>query len=121
MAHQYAFEKLAVWQEAKSLTLAIYKFTNSFPEEEKFGLISQMRRCSISVCSNIAEGSSRSTAKDQSHFYTMAYSSLMELLNQSIISYELSFLPEDQNYKIRSDIEKISFKLNQLRKSTMKN
>lgn len=75
-----------------------------------------MRRCSISVCSNIAEGSSRNTAKDQAHFHTMAYSSLVELLNQCIISKELSYLEEENYNTIRLEIEKISNKINALRR-----
>ena len=120
MAYKYSFEKLGVWHDAKFLTILIYKFTKQFPEDEKFGLVSQMRRCSISVCSNIAEGSSRKTGKDQSHFYTMAYSSLMELLNQCIISQELSYLDIDNINEIRQEVEKISNKINGLRNKVKK-
>jgi len=119
MAHTYSFERLKVWHDAKILTILIYKCTKHYPDDEKFGLISQMRRCAISVCSNIAEGSSRKTGKDQAHFYTMAYSSLVELLNQSIISIELSYLDEDNYHKIRQEVEKISNKINSLQKKVV--
>ena len=73
--HIYSFEKLEVWKLARDLCVYIYKLTNTFPPEEKFGLISQMRRANISIASNIAEGSSRMGKKDQSHFYTISFSS----------------------------------------------
>ncbi len=98
----------------------IYSSTKLYPDEEKFGLISQMRRCSISVCSNIAEGTSRKTKRDQAHFYTMAFGSLVELLNQCIISQELKFIDENQYHDIRHKIEEIGYKLNSLRNSVIK-
>ncbi len=119
MTHTYSFERLEVWHDAKILTVLIYKCTKQYPDDERYGLISQMRRCSISVCSNIAEGSSRKTAKDQAHFYTMAYSSLVELLNQCIISKELSYLDEEKYNNIRLEVEKISNKINSLRRKAV--
>jgi len=86
--HLYSFEKLEVWKEAIQLAVKTYKITDLYPSEEKFGLISQMRRCSVSVSSNIAEGTARLTNKDKAHFMTMAYSSALKLLNQAIISKE---------------------------------
>lgn len=68
MAHIFAFEKLEVCKESRKLASDIYKLTQQYPDSEKYGLVSQMRRASISVCSNIAEGSSRTTAKDQANF-----------------------------------------------------
>ncbi len=94
--HQYSFERLEVWKLAKDLCVYIYQFTKKFPDAERFGITSQMRRAAISICSNIAEGSSRISQKDQSHFYTMAFSSTMELLNQLIISKELLFISEEE-------------------------
>tara|TARA_R110002012_G_scaffold51138_1_gene132168 strand:+ start:52938 stop:53300 length:363 start_codon:yes stop_codon:yes gene_type:complete len=113
----YSFEKLIVWQEAIQLALKTYKTTNLFPSEEKYGLCSQMRRCSVSVSSNIAEGTSRLTKKDKAHFMTIAYSSAIELFNQSIISKELQFISEENYLEIRKDIESITNKINALRKS----
>ncbi|MFD1614942.1 four helix bundle protein [Gelatiniphilus marinus] len=84
--HVYSFEKLEVWKEATQLAVKTYKVTDLYPSEEKFGLISQTRRCSVSVSSNIAEGTARLTNKDKALFFmTMAYSSALELLNQAII------------------------------------
>jgi four helix bundle protein len=72
--HLYSFEKLEVWKAFIQLAKKIYNDTKSFPDDEKFGLISQMRRCSISIASNIAEGTVRLTHKDKAHFLTIAYS-----------------------------------------------
>ena len=88
------FTDLDAWQEAHKLVLSIYKITNSFPEDEKYGLISQMKRSAVSVTSNIAEGFGRSTKKDKIRFYTIAIGSLYELRNQLITSKDLGFLPK---------------------------
>ena len=64
----FSFEDLTVWKDSKELTKDIYSITSSFPDNEKFGMVSQMRRSAISVCSNLAEGSSRTSSKDQAHF-----------------------------------------------------
>lgn len=115
--HEYGFEKLEVWQKSKELTKVIYKVTEQFPAKEKYGLVQQMCRCAISVASNIAEGSARKTNKDKAHFTTMAYSSLMELLNQVIISYELKYITEEDYQEIRLQVQKVSYMLNSLRNS----
>lgn len=112
----YSFEKLEVWKESKKLTKIIYQITSRYPENEKFGLTSQLRRASISVCSNLAEGSARITSKDKAHFSTMAYSSLIEVFNQIIISYELDFIDESDYLNFRILIESLSNKINSLRK-----
>jgi len=75
-----------------------------------------MRRSVISVSSNIVEGSYRSTGKDKSNFMTIAYSSLMELLNQTIVSFDLLYINENQYKEIRTQIEKVSNKLSSLTK-----
>jgi four helix bundle protein len=105
---EYGFERLVVWQNARKLTVEIYRCTKVFPTSEKYGITAQIRRAAVSVASNIAEGSSRRTIKDQQHFYRMAYSSLMELLNQLIISTDLGFIKEEEVNALRLDIEKIS-------------
>lgn len=115
----FSFEKLDVWQKAKDFTVTIYNVTSEFPDNEKYGLISQLRRAAVSANSNIAEGSSRTTAKDQSRFYTMAYSSAIEVLNQLILCKELHFI-EDMVYKeLRSELEHITAMLNRLHKSAL--
>ena len=111
MNYMFSFEKLKVWQEAKDLVLMVYKLTSHFPPFEKYGLVSQLRRASISVSSNIAEGNTRITNKDKAHFSSMAYSSLMEVLSQLIISKELDFIADQQYFSIREQIHKVSYKL----------
>ncbi len=115
----YSFEKLTVWQESKELVKDIYRLTKEFPSEEKFGLISQLRRASVSIASNLAEGTSRKTNKDKAHFTTIAFSSAMEVLNQIIISKELNFISEKDYILVREKLEKISNMLNALRKSQL--
>ena len=113
--YQFSFEKLDVWIESKELTKSIYTIVSKFPESEKFGLISQLRRASISIASNIAEGSARKTYKDKAYFTTIAFGSAVEVLNQLIISYELGFITKDDYSDLRSKIESITNKLNSLR------
>ena len=115
----YSFEKLEVWQLAKDLCIHIYKVTTKFPSEEKFGIVSQMRRASISVASNIAEGSSRVSKKEQSHFYSIAYSSAIELLNQLIISNCLTFILEEELNESRLKIEILTRRLNGLKRAAL--
>ena len=117
--YTYSFEKLEVWQLAKKLVVKIYQITSNFPPEEKFGLVSQLRRAAVSICSNLAEGSGRSTSKDQGNFYNKAYSSLVEVLNQLLISYELNWMSQVDLNDVRADIEIISSKINSLRKFTL--
>ena len=113
----YSFEKLEVWQQARKLAVWTYSITKKFPGEEKFGLIIQMRRAAISIASNLAEGTSRKTSKDQSHFSTIAYSSTIELLNDLIISTDLLFISEGIYREGRDLIERQTFLISKLHKS----
>ncbi len=113
----YSFENLEVWQKSRELVKDIYLVTETFPKDEKFGLTSQLRRASISVSSNIAEGSTRWSNKDQSRFYEIAYGSLIEILNQLILSTDLEFLQENQLTTLRTKIDSIARMLNALYKS----
>lgn len=116
----YSFEKLECWQRARELAVWVYNTTTKFPAEEKFGLSSQMRRAAISVASNIAEGTSRKTAKDQAHFSTVSYSSTIELLNDLIIANDLKFLSDEAYLQGREKIEKQTLLIAGLRKSQQK-
>lgn len=116
----FSFEKLNVWQKSRQLSVTIYKLTKSFPDGERFGLISQMRRCSVSISSNIAEGSGRHSAKDKARFTEIAYSSALELLNQLILSKDLEFISEEQLITIRESISEIAAMLDGLYKSQIK-
>ena len=94
----YSFEKLEVWNEAKEFAKSIYTITST-----------------VSICSNIAEGSARNSYKDKAHFTTMAFGSTVEVLNQLILCFELNFITESDYLKLRCDIESITNKLNALR------
>jgi four helix bundle protein len=117
--HIYAFEKLTVWEDIRTLNKMVYSLTASFPDNEKFGLVSQLRRASISIGSNLAEGSTRTSSKDQAHFYQIAYSSSIEVLSQLVVSYDLNIIAKDDYVQVRDQIEKICYKLNSLRKSIL--
>ncbi len=114
---QYSFEKLNVWQEARVLVKSIYAITRTFPKEEIFEITSQMRRAAISICSNIAEGSGRTTKPNQANFYKIAYSSLLELLNRLIISNNLAFITDSEPIELREKINSIAYKITSLRNS----
>jgi four helix bundle protein len=114
---EYSFEKLIVWQKSKQLAVLIYKSTKKFPKEELFGMTSQMRRCSVSIASNIAEGSGRNSAKDKARFTEIVYSSALELVNQTIISLELEYISNEDYKIIRQELHDITYMLNGLYKS----
>jgi len=117
----YSFEKLIVWQKSRKLAAVIYKMTREFPKEEMFGISSQMRRCSISISSNIAEGSGRQTFKEKARFTEIAYASALELLNQLMISLDLEYIKEEIYLTTRTEIEEVTFMLDALRKSQINN
>lgn len=115
----YSFEKLEAWVLAKELTKQVYLLTKKFPKEEIYGLTSQIRRASISICSNLAEGSRRTSKIDFARFIQIAYGSMMELLNQLIIAEELEYIQKDELVKIREQIDQISLRLTALRKALL--
>ena len=115
MEYKFSFEKLEVWQSARVLVVEIYKVTNKFPDSERFGLTNQLRRAANSVCANLAEGSTRISSKEQAHFTSIAYGSLIEVLNHLIISNDLSFLEEEKLIQLRAKIQPLSIKINNLR------
>jgi four helix bundle protein len=91
-----SFKDLVVWQRAVQLTVAVYKLTSSFPESERFGLTNQMRRASVSVASNIAEGYGRSTKGEYLQFLGHARGSKCEVETQLVIAGALDFGPEKE-------------------------
>lgn len=118
--YEHSFEKLMVWKKSKELVKLLYNATKQFPADEKYGLVSQIRRAAISIPTNLAEGSARKTAKDQAHFSTIAYGSLMELLNLIIISFELGYVSEELFQETRGQVREISMMLNALRNTQIK-
>ena len=111
----FNFEKLDVWQRAVDLAAFIYDVTGKFPSDERFGITSQMRRAAVSVSSNIAEGSSRSSRQDFARFVELAVGSLYELVSQGFIARKQGFLAEQAFQKLYSESEELIRMLSGLR------
>jgi four helix bundle protein len=120
MSKTFVYHKLQVWHLAKDLVKEVYRVTKGFPAEEKFGLTSQINRAVISVASNIAEGSGRTSRKDQAHFTQLAYGSLMELACQMEIACDLGFVAETESKFIFTNSFNLAEKLSALRTSQLK-
>ncbi len=101
------FKKLKVWEKSMDLAENIYLKTTDFPIEEKYSLTSQLRRCAVSIPSNIAEGSSRSSDKDFSRFLTISLGSSFELETQLILSKRLNYLHEEQFNSLQNELDEI--------------
>lgn len=89
--------KLVVWQKSHQLVLNIYELTKNFPKEEQFGLISQLRRASVSISSNIVEGKARGSNKEYKRFLFIARGSLEEVKYQLVIARDLDYI-QDSSY-----------------------
>lgn len=108
------FENLDVWQRSRKLTLHIYSITRDFPREELHGLTSQLRRASVSVCSNIAEGNGRLFEREQKHFYSISVGSLYEIQCQLILSNDLGYIDNNTLQSLRDEINIIGRQLSKL-------
>ena len=91
------YRDLLVWQKAMALVTEVYKTTKSFPKDETYGIVSQMRRCAVSIPSNIAEGYGRNSSSDYVRFLRMAMGSLYELQTQFDISLNLGYVTKDHH------------------------
>lgn len=91
-----SFTELNTWKEAHKLVLLIYKTTDKFPVKETYSLIDQMRRCAISITSNIAEGFSRQGKKEKLQFYYISKGSLTELQNQLLVAKDIGYLAKNE-------------------------
>jgi len=109
-----SYKELEVWQKSIELTIEIYTITKSFPTEEKYTLVSQLRRSAISIPSNIAEGWGRGSTKEYIHFLLISRASLMELETQIIISSKLNYITEQQHNCLEEKIKSILMMLNKL-------
>jgi four helix bundle protein len=115
----FNFEKLDVWNEAIVFADLVYSLTRRFPQKERFGLTNQMRRAAVSISSNIAEGSSRSSRPDFGRFIEIATGSLFEVVSQSKIGLRQGFLSETDRQALYDAAEKQSRMLSGLRKSLL--
>jgi four helix bundle protein len=109
-----SFKDLKAWQEAHGLVLIIYKITKKFPKDEMFGLVSQMRRCAVSIVSNIVEGFARRNKKEKIQFYSIARASLVELQSQILIAKDIDYLPVAEFDIIVSQLDKVHKLINGL-------
>lgn len=101
------YKELKIWQKSRSLVKIVYKLTSKFPKDELYGIMSQIRRASVSIPANIAEGSGRGTDKDFNHFLDIARGSLFELETLFILSKDLEFLSDEELNSILKIISEI--------------
>ena len=116
MAAAQNFRDLIVWQEAYELTIMVYNLCKKFPDDERFGLTSQLKRAIISVTSNIAEGFGRIGAREKDNFYSIASGSLTETENQIIIARGVNYISESDYLTVEAQIVKVHKLLYGLRK-----
>ena len=105
MSRFKSYRDLEVWQKAMALAKAIYQTTSSFPSDERFGLVNQMRRASVSIPSNIAEGHARASTADFQRFISIAMGSVAELETQVILSTELGYLTNDHQLILLNELD----------------
>jgi four helix bundle protein len=120
MNYVFSFEKMRMWTDVKMYVKTVYDITKNYPHHETYGLQSQLQRAAVSVASNIAEGLSRKTDKEQLRFVEIAYSSLIETYAQLVISEELGYIEESQLAQIKNEVFKISNQLNALTRTINK-
>lgn len=113
----FRFEKLEVWQFAVEFADRVYALTARFPSDERFGLTSQMRRAAVSISSNVAEGSIRSSSTDFARFVEIAYGSLMEVVSQSHIAKRQHMLLSEDFQDLYERAERLSRMMSGLRAS----
>jgi four helix bundle protein len=106
------FRELKVWEKAHAFVLNIYKASRAFPKDELYGLTSQLRRCSVSIPSNLAEGCGRRTDKDLAHFCDMASGSASEAEYQLILARDLNYIEYDEHAKLEIQITEVRRMLN---------
>ncbi|WP_375582921.1 four helix bundle protein [Cyclobacterium xiamenense] len=106
------FRNWDVWQNSRILVKEIYLVTNGFPNEEKFGMISQLRRAAVSIPTNIAEGAGRNTQKDFRHFLNVAIGSAFEVETLLILSADVELISITQFEELLSSLTVIQKQLN---------
>ncbi|GAA0733607.1 four helix bundle protein [Aquimarina litoralis] len=115
----HRFKDLEIWKKSRVFCTKIYDITSEFPESEKFGLTNQLRRAAVSIPSNIAEGSSRSSNKDFARFLQITLGSAYEIETQLLISLDLEFINQTKLDILLKDLESI-VKMTSKFKSTLK-
>ena len=115
----FNFEKLEVWHKSVDFADSVYSITRSFPDEERFGLTSQMRRAAVSISSNIAEGRSRASRPDFARFIELATGSVFEVVSHATIGKQQSFLSAADYDRLYQACEEQSKMLSGLRRSLL--
>ena len=115
------FKELIVWKKSREFVKSIYMITNSFPAEEKFGLAQQIRRASISIASNIAEGAGRNTPREFIHFLNIAYGSACEVETQLCLSLDLNFISKDIFLNLNNQLQTIQKLIFNFKKTLISN
>jgi four helix bundle protein len=121
MEEIFAYEQLEVYKLARYYVKEVYVLSAKFPLKEDFALTSQIRRAAVSITSNIAEGTSRFSLKDKSHFIEIAYGSLMETYSQLQIATDLQYIEENELKMIVPTIIELRNRLSALRRSYLEN
>lgn len=114
MSYTYSFEKLQAWQRNRQFAKKLYPQTKNFPKEELFGITSQIRRATISISCNLAEGSARKSTQEQLRFYEIAFSSGVEVASLLILCNELEILSDGDYTSLRAELEAITLQINNL-------
>ena len=117
----YGFQNVIAWQKAHTFVLAAYRATSSFPEEERFGLISQFRRAAVSIEANIAEGYKKISKADKLRMMNIAQGSLEECRDYIILSYDLGYVNETIQNELHQQLEQASWFLNKYCKGIVEN
>ena len=115
----HRFKDLEIWKKSRLFCTSIYQITSKFPESEKFGLTNQLRRASVSIPSNRAEGSSRQSNKDFSRFLRITLGSAYEIETQLLIAFDLSFIEKEELDPLLNELDSI-IKMTSKFKSTLK-
>lgn len=110
-------KNMIVWKKGIKLIKEVYRITDKFPSEEKFGLVSQLRRASVSVISNISEGEARKTSREKRRFYEISCASLVEIDAQIEISLELSFISREEVTKLSNLLNECFAMLSKLKRT----
>ncbi|MGN0088081.1 MAG: four helix bundle protein [Candidatus Limimorpha sp.] len=107
MEKKNTFRELEAYKQGKIVVKEVYRLLKKFPREEQYALCDQLRRAAISITSNIAEGSGRSSCKEKIHFFEFSYASLMEVLSQLDVAMDLGYITEEEfnNFEVLSDKE----------------
>ena len=107
----FSFQKMKIYQLAKELAIYSYQLTEKYPQNERYAIMNQINRAAVSVPSNIAEGTSRRSNKEKLNFINIAYGSLMELVCQMEISYELKYITKEENDAIIQKTKDLAVKM----------